>query len=57
MMAEEEMIQVQGVVVELSEGPAIKFVAHREYDRLLCEHVYLRFCPDCPQDRCERRRV
>lgn len=57
MMPEEELVNVQGVVVELSEGSAIKFVSHREYDRLLCEHVYMRFCPDCPQIRCGKRRV
>ena len=56
-MAKEELVHVQGVVVELVEGSAIKFVAHRGYDKLLCEHVYLRFCPDCSQDRCERRHV
>ncbi|MCJ7761546.1 hypothetical protein MUP59_10485 [Candidatus Bathyarchaeota archaeon] len=56
-MAEEDLVQVQGVVVELSEGSAIKFVSHRGYDKLLCEHVYMRFCPNCPQTECGRRRV
>lgn len=56
-MAREDLVHVQGVVIELPEGPAIKFVAHRGYDKLLCEHVYLRFCPDCSQTQCGRRRV
>ena len=38
--------RVVGVLVDLSEGSAIKFVAHRGYDKLLCDHVYFRFCLD-----------
>lgn len=46
-----------GVVVELSEGIAIKFVAHSGYDKLLCNHVYMGFCQNCPQYKCRKRRV
>ena len=56
-MVEEEPVHIQGFVVELPEGSAIKFVAHKGYDKLLCEHVYMKFCPDCPQDRCEKRGI
>ena len=49
--------KIVGVVVELSEGSAIKFVAHRGYDKLLCEHVYHGFCQACPQYKCRKRRV
>jgi len=53
--------QVIAVLVDLStenhRDHAVKFVAHRDYDRLLCDHVYHGFCPDCPQIKCERRRV
>ena len=53
--------QVFGVLVELSDGDhrdhAIKFVAHRSYDRLLCGHVYCGFCQDCSQVECVRRRL
>ena len=43
-------------LIEASEQSAIK-LANRGYDRLLCNHVYLRFCPDCPQYRCGKRDV
>jgi hypothetical protein len=48
---------VIGVLLDLSEGSAIKFVRHRGYDKMLCNHVYRHFCPDCPQYECERRRI
>jgi len=48
---------VVGVLVDLSEGSAVKFVAHRGYDKLLCNHVYMGFCPNCPQYRCGKRRI
>ncbi len=44
-------------LVDLPEGSEIKFVAHRVYDSLLCNHVYMRFCPNCPQYKCRKRRV
>jgi hypothetical protein len=49
--------QVIGVLVDLSDGHAIKFVSHRGYDRLLCDHVYSGFCQDCSQYECDKRRV
>jgi hypothetical protein len=53
--------QVIGVVIDFSDGDhrdhAIKFVAHRGYDQLLCDHVYCRFCPACPLYECDRRRL
>lgn len=47
--------QVIGVLPNISEGSAIKFIRHRGYDKLLCEHVYFGFCPDCPQYKCKKR--
>ncbi|UCE16681.1 MAG: hypothetical protein JSV12_03495 [Candidatus Bathyarchaeota archaeon] len=44
-----------GVVLDLPEESAIKLVRHRDYNRLLCNHVYLKFCRDCPQYDCKRR--
>jgi hypothetical protein len=48
---------VVAVLVDLSEGSATKFVAHRGYDQLLCNHVYMEFCQNCPQYRCRKRRI
>jgi 2-keto-3-deoxy-L-rhamnonate aldolase RhmA len=48
---------VVGVLVDLPEGSAVKFVVHRGYDALLCNHVYMRFCQNCPQYRCRKRRI
>ena len=50
-------VHVIGVLVDLFEGSAVKFVAHRGYDKLLCSHVYMGFCPNCPQYRCRKRRI
>jgi hypothetical protein len=56
-----ESEQVIGVLVNLSDGDhrdhAIKFVAHRTYDRLLCDHVFSGFCQECSQYKCDRRRL
>jgi len=49
--------QVIGVLLDLPEGSAILFVNHRGYDKLLCDHVYFGFCPDCPQHKCRKRRI
>ena len=49
--------RVVGVLIDLSEGSAIKFVAHRGYYKVLCDHVYFRFCPECPQYECDRMRI
>ena len=53
--------QIIAVLIDLSTGNhrdhAVKFVAHKKYDRLLCDHVYHGFCADCPQYKCDRRRV
>ena len=53
--------QIVGVLVDLSDGDhrdlAIKFVAHRGYDRLLCGHVYRGLCQNCSQVECDRRRL
>jgi hypothetical protein len=53
--------QVIGVLIDLSDGDhkghAIKFVAHRSHDSLLCDHVYFHFCPECPQFECDRRSI
>jgi len=46
-----------GVLIDLSEGSAVKFVAHRGYDALLCNHVYMGFCQNCPQYKCRKRRI
>ena len=46
-----------GVLVDLFEGSAVKFVAHRVYDALLCNHVYMRFCQNCSQYKCKKRKV
>jgi len=50
-----------GVLIDWNDGEhkdyAIKFVAHRDYDKVLCDHVYFRFCPECPQYECDRRRI
>jgi hypothetical protein len=58
--AKAESDQVIGVLIDLSDGDhtdhAIKFVAHRRYDKLLCEHVYMGHCADCSQHKCTRRR-
>jgi hypothetical protein len=45
------------VLVDLSEGSAIKFISHRGYDALLCNHVYMGFCQNCPQHKCRKRRI
>ena len=45
-----------GVLIDLPEGSAVKFVAHRGYDALLCNHVYMRFCPNCPQYKCRKKK-
>jgi len=56
-----ETEKIVGVLIDFSDGDhrdrAVKFVAHRGYDRLLCDHVYFRFCQDCPQYECDRRSV
>jgi hypothetical protein len=49
--------RVVGVLVDLNEGSAIEFVAHRGYDRLLCKHVYFGFCAECPLIECGKRRL
>ena len=49
--------EIVGVLVDLPEGSAVKFVAHRGFDALLCNHVYMGFCPNCPQYKCGKRRV
>jgi hypothetical protein len=50
-----------GVLVDWNDGNhkdhAIKFISHRGFDRLLCDHVYFRFCLECPQYECDRRSV
>jgi len=46
-----------GVLVDLFEGSAVKFVAHRGFDALLCNHVYMGFCQNCPQYKCRKRRI
>lgn len=52
-----EYKHIIGVLIGLSEGSAIKFIAHRGYDSLLCNHVYMSFCPQCPQYKCKKRRI
>jgi len=49
--------KTNSVVLVTLEGSAIKFVAFRGYDKLLCNHVYMGFCPNCPQYKCRKRRV
>jgi hypothetical protein len=53
----DEELHIIGVLLDLPEGSATKFVSHRGYDKLLCEHVYFGFCQDCPQYRCRKRRI
>lgn len=48
----EEML---GVLVDLSEGFGMKFVAHRGFDQLLCRHVFSGVCRECPQWKCRKR--
>lgn len=50
-----EASTVKGVLIKLLEGSAIKFVAHRGFDKLLCNYVYCGFCQNCPQYKCEKR--
>ena len=56
-MAKLKTQNVIGVLLDLSEGSAIKFVSHRGYDALLCNHVYFGFCQNCPQHKCRKRRL
>jgi len=44
----------RSVLIDLSE---MKVESHRGYEKLLCDHVYFRFCPDCPQYHCRKRDV
>jgi len=55
--AKVESKQIIGVLVDLNEGAAIKFIAYRGFDKLLCSHVYFGFCPQCSQYECEKRSV
>jgi len=57
IMENAETQEFIGILVDLPEGSAIKFVSHRGYDKLLCNHVYMGFCQNCPQYRCRRRKV
>lgn len=56
-----ESEQIVGVIIDLQDGDhkdqAIKFISHRSFDRLLCDHVYFHFCPECSQYECGRRSV
>lgn len=49
--------EIIAIMLDLDEGSAIKFIAHRGFDTLLCHHVYLGFCQNCPQYKCRKRRV
>jgi hypothetical protein len=53
--------QYVGVLIDWGdENPkdyAIKLVAHKGFDKLLCDHVYFGLCGDCSQTRCGRRRL
>jgi len=59
LMAEIELrvCSTTPVLVDVSEESATKFTSYRDCDKLLCSHVYLRFCPDCPQYQCRKRSV